>query len=90
MLRIVERPVMLESFLEGLVVVGRRAGDARAGRTLVEHRRQRRRVIHLLGQWGGLQKGRHAEVAVVVGVLDAAERVASRHRGCDEGRAQFR
>src|SRR5437762_10015665 len=34
-LRIIQRPVTLETFLERLVVVGGGAGDARAGRSLV-------------------------------------------------------
>src|SRR6202165_5579315 len=80
---ITERPVMLETLLKGLVVVGGGARNAGPGRPLVEDRRQRGRVIHLFGERRRLQEGRDAVIAVVVGVLDAAERV-SRHRECDE------
>src|SRR2546422_3669171 len=88
--RIVQRPVMLKTLLERLVVVGRGAGDAGAGRALVEDRRQRRRMIDLFDEGHRAQERRHAQIPMVVGILDAAEGVASRHRGCDGGAAMFR
>ena len=84
--RIGERPVMLEALLECLVVIGGRAGDAGPCRALIEHRRQRRRMVHFFGQRSGLQEGRHAVIPMVVRVLDAAERIAG-HQECDAGRS---
>src|ERR1700737_4415751 len=87
-MRIIERPVMLETLLERLVVVGGGAGDARPGWSLVKDGRQRWRVVHLFGERRRLEEGRDAVVAVVVRVLDAAEGIARHHR-CDEGGRDF-
>src|SRR5579864_4409114 len=80
---------MLDPLLKGLVVVGRGTGDAGARRALVEHRRHLLRVVDLLGDGSRCQKVAHAEIAMVVGVLDTAERVAG-HGECDERLPEFR
>ena len=72
-------PAVLHAFLEALVVVRRRTGDAGTRRTLVEDRRQRLRVVHTLGERRRLEVGRDAVIPMVVRVLNAAEGISGHH-----------